>query len=315
MEELKKKYDISDIGASGGSSGQIITLGANGKLGPANKPSYTASEVGAVATTGGTVTGAVSFTHGYEIVDPSPIKDFFCDDHQTVTITPNYGEEEGEYVLEYTFDGDTESITYIDEYGSDEGVILITINEDESIRGTRVYIPFGDTYTYTPEELDESVYIYRAKSANVQIDNGTISRASIADQTFHNLQILLFSSYRYTSGGSVTKYHNGSETTKLEFRAVPYTVTASSWSNSTDSNGYYTYTLSVSRLSGASKIDMKLVGTTKTSRPTADEITAYNLVSDYYYDDSLNEINNITLYAKTKPTTTFYVQVYGIYLA
>ena len=51
MEELKKKYDISDIGASGGSSGQIITLGSNGKLGPANKPSYTASEVGAVATT------------------------------------------------------------------------------------------------------------------------------------------------------------------------------------------------------------------------------------------------------------------------
>lgn len=93
-----------------------------------------------------------------------------------------------------------------------------------------------------------------------------------------------------------------------------YTITASSWSASPDSSGYYTYSLTTSAYNTYKGVEMQNVGSADGVRATDAEKAAFNLVSDFYMADGTG-VTAATLYAKTKPTTTFYIILKGNYAA
>ena len=93
-----------------------------------------------------------------------------------------------------------------------------------------------------------------------------------------------------------------------------YTITASSWSASPDANGYYTYSLTTSAYNTYKGVEMQNVGSADGVRATNAEKAAFNLVSDFYMANGTG-VTDATLYAKTKPTTTFYIMLKGNYAA
>lgn len=91
-------------------------------------------------------------------------------------------------------------------------------------------------------------------------------------------------------------------------------VQASSWSGSTDANGYYTNTVPLAGdFNGYNGVDIFLVGYNG-AEPTAAEIEAYNMVENRGTMPDGDQVSIITLYAKTKPSTTFYIDARGTYL-
>lgn len=88
-----------------------------------------------------------------------------------------------------------------------------------------------------------------------------------------------------------------------------YTITASNWSNSVDSNGYYTYTITLSSptLSTSYPPNVYLTGANDSTFYTDTEATQYS----YLAQCNLTASTTLILYAKTKPDTTFYVFVEG----
>ena len=89
-----------------------------------------------------------------------------------------------------------------------------------------------------------------------------------------------------------------------------YTITASSWSNSIDSNGYYTYTITLSNptLDTTYPPNVYLTGADDNTFYTDTEAEQYSYVAQC----NLTASTTLVLYAKTKPDTTFYVFVEGL---
>ena len=89
-----------------------------------------------------------------------------------------------------------------------------------------------------------------------------------------------------------------------------YTITASSWSNSVDANGYYTYTVTLSNptLDTSYPPNVYLTGANDSTFYTDTEATQYS----YLAQCNLTASTTLVLYAKTKPDTTFYVFVEGL---
>lgn len=87
-----------------------------------------------------------------------------------------------------------------------------------------------------------------------------------------------------------------------------YTITASSWSASANASGYYTYSLTLNPTLKTSYCPtVSIAGSGDSTLWTATEKSNYDLV-DYYNNTATN---TLVLYAKTKPTGTFYVWVEG----
>lgn len=87
-----------------------------------------------------------------------------------------------------------------------------------------------------------------------------------------------------------------------------YTVSSSSWSATANASGYYTQTVTLTTaLSTSYAPNIYLSGSSDSTQPTASETSAYNLLD--YCD--LSATTSLVLYAKTKPTTTFYISVEG----
>lgn len=89
-----------------------------------------------------------------------------------------------------------------------------------------------------------------------------------------------------------------------------YTITASSWSNSVDANGYYTYTIILSNptLDTSYPPEVNLAGANDSTFYTDTEAIQYS----YLAQCNLTASTTLVLYAKTKPDTTFYVFVTGL---
>ena len=89
-----------------------------------------------------------------------------------------------------------------------------------------------------------------------------------------------------------------------------YTITASSWSNSVDANGYYTYTITLSNptLDTSYPPNVYLTGVDDNTFYTDTEAEQYSYVAQC----NLTASTTLVLYAKTKPDTTFYVFVEGL---
>ena len=110
---------------------------------------------------------------------------------------------------------------------------------------------------------------------------------------------------------TVSTFDGGSNVGIKSFR-VRKAITSSGWSSTTDANGYYWWSFSVqTKLFENMRPKCSLVGDDDTTLPTSAEITAYDLVN---YTDGTTSSSSTTfcLYAKTKPTTTFYVEFSGL---
>lgn len=110
---------------------------------------------------------------------------------------------------------------------------------------------------------------------------------------------------------AVSTFDGGSYAYIKSFR-VRKAITSSGWSSITDANGYYWWSFSVqTKLFENMRPKCSLVGSDDDTLPTSSEITAYNLV-DYTDGTTTSSSTTFCLYAKTKPTTTFYVEFSGL---
>ena len=93
-----------------------------------------------------------------------------------------------------------------------------------------------------------------------------------------------------------------------------YTVASSGWSNSADGNGYYTNTITTVAYNTYAGFEVSNTGSADGVDATSAEKAAFNLVSKAVMPDGTGA-TSLTLYAKTKPTTTFYIMLKGVYMA
>ena len=110
----------------------------------------------------------------------------------------------------------------------------------------------------------------------------------------------------YDASGTFHAFGSGgSGNTKLKTR---YSISYSSWSSSPNNDGYYTYSLTLSPTIDTSvSPDVLIAGSSNTSQPTDTHKTMFGYVERCYLSGS-----SLTLYAKTKPTSTFYIWVEGV---
>ena len=86
-----------------------------------------------------------------------------------------------------------------------------------------------------------------------------------------------------------------------------YQISSSSWSSSANSDGYYSKTISLSP-SIKSSPNVYIAGSSSTAQPTATQKRMYAMVERCALSASGA---TLTLYAKTKPTSSFYIWVEG----
>ena len=147
----------------------------------------------------------------------------------------------------------------------------------------------------------------------VQLDS--CQSATVANQVQSNLDLRLFR-FSESSASGVAYSYNGSSIKKLYFVKTKVNIYSGSWSSSANSDGYYTYNISnpTFRLETTYQPNIYCVGQSASIRPTAAQIAAYrNICEPNGYVDCTSA--SMTLYAKTKPTTTFYIVVEGMYFA
>lgn len=100
------------------------------------------------------------------------------------------------------------------------------------------------------------------------------------------------------SGGGSSDPYDG--------RKIRYTISSSNWSSSPNSDGYYTYSLTLTNpLSTSTSPNVYIAGSTDNTEPTATEKTMFGYVKRC----NLSSTTTLVLYASTKPTSTFYVFV------
>lgn len=136
---------------------------------------------------------------------------------------------------------------------------------------------------------------------------GSSSQGGAANSVVQNLYVY--------DGTNQSFGFNGSAEKTIYFRSRLYEVTASSWSATTDSDGYYTNTVNLGVYYNThNQPFVSCIGSTKSTVPTAAQKAAFSLCDVFYFADT-TMCNSMTVKAKTKPTETFYVMVNGIYVA
>jgi len=93
-----------------------------------------------------------------------------------------------------------------------------------------------------------------------------------------------------------------------------YTISSSNWSANPDSNGYYTNTITTSAYNSYAGFEVSCTGSADGTTATSAQEAAYALVDEVTMPDGTGA-TSLTLYAKTKPTTTFYIRLKGTYMA
>ena len=112
--------------------------------------------------------------------------------------------------------------------------------------------------------------------------------------------------YNSVTGKWKNQNPSGGGTTITKTR---YTITSSSWSASANADGYYTYSVSLSpTLYTAVAPNVYIAGSTDSTAPTDTEKSMFAYVDRC----RLAGYSSLTLYAKTKPTSTFYIYVEGV---
>lgn len=114
-------------------------------------------------------------------------------------------------------------------------------------------------------------------------------------------QVLTFNS---TTG----KWGNQNPSGGNSMSKTRYTISSSSWSASANASGYYTYSLTLTTLLSTSYApNVYISGASDSTFSTDTEKAQFS----YLDECNLSASNTLVLYAKTKPTSTFYVYVEG----
>lgn len=140
-------------------------------------------------------------------------------------------------------------------------------------------------------------------SENMPLDNIVVKGLTISDAGMittdlsdHNPLFCTVSLNQVASGGSTMS-------------KTRYTVSSSSWSATQDASGYYTYSLSLSTaLSTSFAPNVYISGANDNTFATDTEQGQFDLLDEC----KLVSSSSLTLYAKTKPTSNFYVYVEGV---
>ena len=111
--------------------------------------------------------------------------------------------------------------------------------------------------------------------------------------------------------GDILRYNSESSKWENEELAEPdgmaksrFTVSSSGWSASANASGYYTYTVALgTSVNVAYSPTIYLAGASDSTFPTDAERAQYGRLDEA----ALTAANTVTLYAKTKPTSTFYI--------
>lgn len=107
--------------------------------------------------------------------------------------------------------------------------------------------------------------------------------------------------------------YNGSANVNIYKRCAVVLVPSSGWSANAGADGYYTNTVSTGvSFNTYSSIYISCIGSTRSTKATATQAAAFNLCDDFIFTDG-TAVNSMTVKAKTKPTTDFYVLLDGEY--
>ncbi len=118
----------------------------------------------------------------------------------------------------------------------------------------------------------------------------------------------------YDGNGNKVAEFNGSATVNIYHRSKIASVPSTGWSSVVDANGYYTqYINLMDDYNTYDTPDIYLCGSTNDTKATAAEQAAWSLIDRVWMADS-TATHTLVLYAKTKPTTTFYIRVKGSYI-
>ena len=169
------------------------------------------------------------------------------------------------------------------------GIFAIVLNSAGTAIIGKAYVAIGETKTITVTAGTYMLRIYSVES------EASVITAEIED-----------------GGGNVLsdKY----DATSYVNRNERYTVSSSNWSANPDANGYYTNTITTVAYNTYAGFFVSNVGASDGVDATSAEAAAFNLVNRFYMPDGTGA-TSLTLYAKTKPTTTFYIRVKGTYMA
>lgn len=211
----------------------------------------------------------------------------------STTASTSYAHAEGNYSVASANYAHAEGngTTASHEASHAEGWGTITGNAYQHVGGK-----FNVGKSTTALEIGKGTNNARSNAFEVEWDGDTTAAGEITD-----------------GGGNVLsdKY----DATSLTFPNERFTISASGWS-STQTGGYYTYTLNTgnTKYNTYCPVFMDKTGVNDSTDPTAAENAAYALVDKFDMADGTG-VNSFTLYAKTKPTTTFYIKLSGQYMA
>lgn len=106
--------------------------------------------------------------------------------------------------------------------------------------------------------------------------------------------------------GKIDPNSGGGSSDPYDGRKTRYTISSSNWSSSPNSDGYYTYSLTLTNpLTTSTSPNVYIAGASDSTQPTATESTMFSYVKRC----NLSSSTTLVLYATTKPTSTFYVFV------
>ena len=155
---------------------------------------------------------------------------------------------------------------------------------------------YGITDAYTKSSVDTALALKADKSELPDV--ATASDVGLVKPDGTSITV--------DANGVLTAVGGGGSSDPYDGRKVRYTISASSWSSSPNSDGYYTYSLTLTKaLSTNTSPNVYIAGASDSTQPTATESTMFSYVKRC----NLSSSTTLVLYATTKPTSTFYVFV------
>lgn len=211
-----------------------------------------------------------------------------------------------------TGDGDMKKSVY----DTDNDGVVDAADNAFKVGGHTVATDVPANAVFTDTVYDDTSITNRVTAIEEVIPEGATSSNQLATQsdlpsavtgnpegsaTAGNLTKLQIGSdiYDVPSGG-------GGSSDPYDGRKTRYTISSSNWSSSPNSEGYYTYSLTLTKaLSTNTSPNVYIAGASDSTQPTATESTMFSYVKRC----NLSSTTTLVLYASTKPTSTFYVFV------
>lgn len=211
-----------------------------------------------------------------------------------------------------TGDGDMKKAVYD---SNDDGVVDAADNAAK-VGGHTVATDVPANAVFTDTVYDDTSITNRVSGIEEVIPEGATSSNQLATQS-DLPSAVIGNPEESATAGNLTKLQIGSDifdvpsggggsSDPYDGRKTRYTISSSNWSSSPNSDGYYTYSLTLTNpLTTNTSPNVYIAGSTDSTQPTATESTMFRYVKRC----NLSSSTTLVLYASTKPTSTFYVFV------